>query len=98
MALRRQINAIKRQEFPRMLRITKCALQMVIKQLGAAFKNFFAGRACSPHFAGKIMSTTISKRAGRSRVPPRARWMNTARCKTLPATSSAKHAALPLAR
>jgi len=52
-ALRRQLNAIKRQQFPWMLEVTKCAPQMAIIQLGVAFKNFFAGRARYPTFRKK---------------------------------------------
>ncbi|BBD78360.1 RNA-guided endonuclease InsQ/TnpB family protein [Hydrogenophilus thermoluteolus] len=52
-ALRRQLNAIKREQFPWMLEVTKCAPQMAIIQLGAAFKNFFAGRARYPQFRKK---------------------------------------------
>lgn len=52
-ALRRQLNAIKRTEYPWMLEVTKCAPQMAIKQLGAAFKNFFEGRAKYPRFHKK---------------------------------------------
>lgn len=47
-ALRRQLNAIKRERFPWMLEVTKCAPQMAIIQLGQAFQNFFAGRARYP--------------------------------------------------
>jgi putative transposase len=49
-ALRRQLNALKREPFPWMLEVTKNAPQMAIIQLGDAFKNFFAGRARSPQF------------------------------------------------
>jgi putative transposase len=52
-ALRRQINDIKREQFPWMLEVTKNAPQMAIIQLGAAFKNFFAGRAKYPKFRKK---------------------------------------------
>ncbi|MDR2697843.1 MAG: transposase [Holophagales bacterium] len=45
MALRRQLNAIKREQFPWMLEVTKCAPQLAIIQLGQAFQNFFAKRA-----------------------------------------------------
>ncbi len=48
MALRRKLNSIKRQEFPWMLEVTKCAPQMAIIQLGQAFRNFFAKRAAYP--------------------------------------------------
>ena len=47
-ALRRQLNAIKREQFPWMLEVTKNAPQMAIIQLGQAFQNFFAGRAKYP--------------------------------------------------
>lgn len=40
-ALRRQLNAIKREQFPWMLEVTKNAPQMAIIQLGEAFKHFF---------------------------------------------------------
>jgi putative transposase len=53
LALRRQLNAIKRKQFPWMLDVTKCAPQMAIIQLGEAFKNFFAHRARYPRFRRK---------------------------------------------
>ena len=53
MLLRRQLNSIKREQFPWMLEVTKNAPQMAIIQLGAAFKNFFAGRAKYPQFKKK---------------------------------------------
>ncbi len=49
-ALRRQLNAIKRTEFPWMMEVSKCAPQMAIMQLGRAFENFFAHRARYPRF------------------------------------------------
>src|SRR5690625_51136 len=52
-ALRRQLNAIKREQFPWMLNVTKNAPQMAIIQLGEAFNNFFAGRAKYPVFRKK---------------------------------------------
>jgi putative transposase len=52
-ALRRQLNAIKRDQFPWMLEVTKCAPQMAIIQLGRAFDNFFAGRTRYPKFRRK---------------------------------------------
>ncbi len=53
MALRRQLNSIKAEQFPWMLEVTKNAPQMAIIQLGFAFKNFFAGRAKYPKFRKK---------------------------------------------
>jgi putative transposase len=47
-ALRRQLNAIKRAQFPWMLEVTKNAPQLAIMQLGRAFENFFAKRANYP--------------------------------------------------
>lgn len=52
-ALRRQLNAIKREQFPWMLEVSKNAPQMAIMQLGRAFQNFFAGRARYPTFRRK---------------------------------------------
>ncbi len=52
-ALRRQLNAVKRMQFPWMLEVTKNAPQMAIIQLGQAFQNFFAGRARYPRFRKK---------------------------------------------
>ena len=52
-ALRRQLNALKREQFPWMLEVTKNAPQMAIIQLGQAFQNFFAGRARFPTFRKK---------------------------------------------
>jgi transposase len=44
---------IKREEFPWMLEVTKCAPQMAIIHLGDAFKRFFAGVAKYPQFKKK---------------------------------------------
>jgi putative transposase len=52
-ALRRQLNAIKREQFPWMLEVTKNAPQMAIIHLGKAFQNFFEGRAKYPKFHKK---------------------------------------------
>jgi len=52
-ALRKQLNAIKREQFPWMLEVTKNAPQMAIIQLGSAFKNYFEGRAGYPTFRKK---------------------------------------------
>ncbi|GAB1386982.1 RNA-guided endonuclease TnpB family protein [Melaminivora sp.] len=52
-SLRRQLNSIKREQFPWMLEVTKNAPQMAIIQLGLAFQNFFTGRAKYPQFRKK---------------------------------------------
>jgi len=51
--LRRQLNSIKREQFPWMLAVTKNAPQMAIIQLGNAFRNLFAGHAKYPKFRKK---------------------------------------------
>ncbi len=43
-ALRKQLNAIKEDQFPWMLDVTKNAPQMAIIHLGQAFQNFFDGQ------------------------------------------------------
>ena len=50
-ALRRQLNAIKREQYPWMLEVTKCAPQEAIINLGRAYKNWFdalSGRRKGP--------------------------------------------------
>jgi putative transposase len=39
--IRRELNAVKRIEYPWMLEVTKVAPQQAIKNMGAAFKRFF---------------------------------------------------------
>jgi putative transposase len=51
--LRKCLNAIKREQFPWMLEVTKCAPQLAIMDLGTAFKNFFTGLAKYPQFKKK---------------------------------------------
>ena len=51
--LGRELNKIKRTQFPFMLEVTKCAPQQAIKDLGKAFKNFWEGRAKYPQFHKK---------------------------------------------
>ena len=59
-ALRRQLNAIKRVQFPWMLEVTKNAPQMAIIQLGQAFKHFFAGRNAYPTYRKKGIDDRFS--------------------------------------
>ena len=76
MALRRKLNSIKREEFPWMLEVTKCAPQLAIIQLGQAFQNFFAGRARYPQYRRRgrddrftISNDQFSIEASRIRIP-----------------------------
>ncbi|TXH11058.1 MAG: transposase [Spirochaetes bacterium] len=50
LSLRRELNAIKREEFPWMLESTKCAPQEALINLGKAFDNFFKKRGKYPSF------------------------------------------------
>lgn len=59
-ALRRLLNEIKREQFPWMLEVTKCAPQQAIMQLGTAFKNFFAGYAKYPRFHKKGLNDSFA--------------------------------------
>lgn len=52
-ALRRRLNEVKREQFPWMLEVTKVAPQQAIKNLGVAFKRFFAGQGKYPQFKKK---------------------------------------------
>jgi putative transposase len=52
-ALRKQLNACKRTEFPWMLEVTKFAPAAAIQNLGTAFAQFFAGRGRKPRFKKK---------------------------------------------
>jgi putative transposase len=52
-ALRKQLNTAKREQFPWILEVTKVAPQQAIKNLGAAFKRFFEGKAKYPRFKKK---------------------------------------------
>lgn len=52
-SLRRQLNAIKREQFPWMFDVTKCAVQEAIIDLGMAFRAFFEKRGKYPRFKAK---------------------------------------------
>ena len=51
--LRRGLNALKKEHYPWMLEVTKCAPQMAIKNLGKAFTNFFQGQGAYPRYKAK---------------------------------------------
>ena len=59
-SLRKQLNAIKRTQFPFMLEVTKCSPQLAIMQLGDAFKRFFKGEAKYPQFRKKGVNDRFS--------------------------------------
>ncbi len=64
-ALRKQLNAIKRQEFPWMLSLPKTVVQQAIKNLGSAYQNFFA--SCKGRRAGAKMQPPDFKSRHRSK-------------------------------
>ena len=51
--LRKQLNTIKRKQFPFMMEVTKCAPQIAIQQLGDAYKRLFKGESQCPQFRKK---------------------------------------------
>lgn len=80
--LRKQLNSIKKQQFPFMLEVTKCSPQEAIIQLGKAFDNFFKGRASSPKFRKKGVNDRFSltndqfKLIGKKIKIPNLGWVN----------------------
>lgn len=54
-ALRRQLNASKRQQYPWMLLVPKSVPQQAIKNCGAAFQRFFQKQGRYPKFKKKGM-------------------------------------------
>jgi len=62
LALRTQFNAIKKDQFPWVYDVTKCAVEGAFMDVAAAFKNFFEGRK-----AGRKTGFPRLKRKKRSR-------------------------------
>lgn len=52
-SLRRQLNSVKRKDFPWMFDVTKCAVQEAIIDLGSAYRSFFEKRGRYPRFKKK---------------------------------------------
>jgi len=52
-SLRRELNALKREHFPWMYDVSKCAVQEAIIDLGTAFRGFFDKRTEYPRFKSK---------------------------------------------
>jgi putative transposase len=69
-SLRRQLNGIKREQFPWMFDVTKCAAQEAIIDLGGAFRAFFEKRGKYPRFKkrGQHDSFCAANEAGTFRV------------------------------
>lgn len=58
-ALRKHLNSVKRDEFPWMLEVTKCAPQQAVKDLGTAFKRFFKKKGKYPKFHKKGLNDSF---------------------------------------
>ncbi len=56
LSLKKQFNSIKREQFPWVLDVTKCASEQAFADLGKAFTNFFKKRAWYPQFKSKKRS------------------------------------------
>ena len=57
--LRKDLNAIKKEQFPWMYEVSKCCPQQAIKDLGTAFKRFFKGFAKYPKFKKKFVNDSF---------------------------------------
>jgi putative transposase len=64
------LNSIKREQFPWMFDVTKCAAQEAVIDLGSAFRGFFEGRSSYPKFKAKGIhdSFCAANQAGTFRV------------------------------
>jgi putative transposase len=59
--LRKDLNSVKKAEFPWMMEVTKCAPQLAIKNdLNSAFRNFFEGITDFPTFHRKGVNDSFS--------------------------------------
>ncbi len=58
-ALRRQLNARKREQFPWMLDVTKSAPRLAIIHWGHAFQNFFGGTGSIPPLRRRAATTAF---------------------------------------
>jgi len=57
--LRRELNAVKKAQYPWMYEVSKCCPQQAIKDLGLAFKRFFKGFAKYPKFKKKFVNDSF---------------------------------------
>lgn len=87
----RQLNAVKRELFPWMYEVSKCAPQEALRDLDKAYRNFFAGRAKFPKFKSKKrglggfrLTGSITIEASRIKLP-RIGWLRLKEVGYLPA-------------
>lgn len=79
--LRKQLNAIKQEQYPFLLEVTKCAPQQAIKNLGKAFVSFFKKQNKYPKFQKKgkndsfYMDNSVIEVAGKKIRIPKLGWV-----------------------
>lgn len=79
--LRKQLNAIKQEQYPFLLEVTKCAPQQAIKNLGKAFVSFFKKQNNYPKFQKKgrndsfYMDNSVIEVAGKKIRIPKLGWV-----------------------
>ena len=79
--LRKQLNAIKQEQYPFLLEVTKCAPQQAIKNLGKAFTGFFKKQNKYPRFQKKgkndsfYMDNSVIEVAGKKIRIPKLGWV-----------------------
>ena len=79
--LRKQLNAIKQEQYPFLLEVTKCASQQAIKNLGKAFVSFFKKQTKYPKFQRKgrndsfYMDNSVIEVAGKKIRIPKLGWV-----------------------
>ncbi len=66
--LHKQLNALKKTEFPWMYEVSKCAPQEALRDLDRAFKSFFEGRAGYPKFKRRRLGVGSFRLNGTIRV------------------------------
>lgn len=102
--LRKELNAIKRDQFPWMMDVTKCAPMTAIEDLQQAFRNFFEKRSGYPKMKsknGSKESFRIGMESGNFRFDsfkiriPRIGWIKTAE---MPRWPSAKMISVTIKR
>lgn len=79
--LRKQLNAIKQEQYPFLLEVTKCAPQQAIKNLGKAFVSFFKKQNQYPKFQKKgkndsfYMDNSVIEVSGKKIRIPKLGWV-----------------------
>ena len=71
-SLRKLLNSLKAEQFPWMADVTKNAPQQAIKNLGSAFKRFFAGQGKYPRFKKKGVHDSFRADNGPDKTHPNA--------------------------